>query len=89
MDVEILGFAAGIMGVIALLPQVMKSWQTKSTKDISLGWSTLAAVSQILWITYGTIVSSSSLTIMSSVNLLLTLSVLALKLKYGMKKQRR
>ncbi len=35
---ELLGFAAGSFVAVSLLPQAIKSWKTKSTKDISLLW---------------------------------------------------
>ncbi|MBI5001906.1 hypothetical protein HZC31_00820 [Candidatus Woesearchaeota archaeon] len=34
--IDILGYVAGILVVISLVPQVIKSWTTKSTRDISL-----------------------------------------------------
>lgn len=37
MDVaKIVGFVAGVLTMIAVLPQVRHTWRTKSTKDISL-----------------------------------------------------
>ncbi|MBI2984693.1 MAG: hypothetical protein HYY50_03650 [Candidatus Kerfeldbacteria bacterium] len=34
--IDTLGYVAGILVVISLLPQVVRSWKTRSTKDISL-----------------------------------------------------
>lgn len=86
MNAEIIGFLAGICVAISLLPQVIKSIKTKSTYDISLQWSLISVAGQVLWITYGILISSPSLVIMSSVTLFMALFVLALKLKYGIKK---
>lgn len=84
MNAEVVGFIAGILVASALLPQVIKSWKTKSTQDISLGWSVTSLAGQITWIIYGLLISSYSLVIMSSITLLMALSVFYLKIKYGM-----
>ena len=34
--IDIMGYIAGALVVASLLPQVIKSWKTKSTKDISI-----------------------------------------------------
>lgn len=85
MNAEIVGFIAGILVASSLLPQVIKSWKSKSTQDISLGWSITSLAGQIMWIIYGLLIASYSLVIMSGITLLMALSVFYLKLKYGMK----
>lgn len=85
MNPELIGFLAGVLVAAALLPQVIKSWKTKSTKDISLGWSVTSITGQIMWLVYGALISSPSLVIMSAITLVMALSVLYLKLRYGMK----
>jgi MtN3 and saliva related transmembrane protein len=37
--IDLIGFLAGATVAISLVPQVLKSWKTKSTKDISLAWT--------------------------------------------------
>jgi len=86
MNTEVVGFTAGILVASSLLPQVIKSWKTKSTSDISLGWSVTSLAGQIMWIFYGVLIASYSLVIMSSITLVMALSVFYLKLKYGMKR---
>lgn len=85
MNAEIVGFIAGVFVAVALLPQVIKSWKTKSTQDISLGWSAMSLVGQIMWIIYGLLIGSYSLVIMSGITLVMAISVLYLKLRYGMR----
>ena len=80
---EYIGFIAGLFIAISVLPQVIKSWRTKSTKDIALLWSILNSVGQSLWLVYGLAVHSLSLVIMTSITLLFNLSMFFLKLKYG------
>jgi len=82
-NLEIIGFVAGMLVAISLLPQVIKSWKTRSTKDVALSWSAINITGQILWIIYGVLVSSSSLVIMSSIALVMNIFMVSLKLKFG------
>ena len=80
---EIIGFIAGGLVAISFLPQVIKSWKTKSTKDIAISLSIINLSGQILWIVYGVGINSISLVVMSSITLIMTASLLILKIKYG------
>lgn len=71
----------------ALLPQIVRSWRTRLTQDISLSWALINLAGQVLWILYGVLVHSLALTVMSCVTFTMALSVLYLKLRYGMKKR--
>ncbi len=82
-SVELVGFTAGVFVASSLLPQVLKSWRSKSTRDISIAWSAINLIGQALWLTYGTLISSSSLIVMSGITFLMTLSIVYLKLKFG------
>ena len=80
---ELIGFIAGIFVAVSVLPQVIKSWRTKSTKDVAILWSILNGIGQILWLIYGVVAHSSSLVVMASVTLFFNLSMVYLKLRYG------
>jgi len=81
--VDILGYVAGILVVISLLPQAIKSWKTKSTKDISLIRYVIYVTGLILWITYAIIIGNGPVALMNIIGLILAISILGLKLKYG------
>lgn len=80
--IEYIGFIAGLFVSVSLLPQVIKSWKTKSTKDIALLWTLINLIGQVLWIVYGVGINSYPLIVMSSITLILTVSLIMLKLKY-------
>ncbi len=84
MDSEVLGFIAGSLVAISLLPQVIKSIKTRSTNDISLQWSVINITGQVLWICYGVVISSAALYIMSGITLVMASTMLILKIKYGL-----
>ncbi|MCD4705109.1 hypothetical protein K8R66_03455 [bacterium] len=80
--IDILGYIAGILVVISLLPQTIKSWKTKSTKDLSLWRYIIYILGLILWIIYASIIKNAPVAIMNSLGLLLASSLLYLKVKY-------
>jgi len=82
-NINLLGYVAGTLVVISLLPQVIKSWKTKSTKDISMLRYIIYIIGLILWIIYALIIKNGPVAIMNTIGLFLAISILALKLKYG------
>ncbi|HEU4747463.1 MAG TPA: SemiSWEET transporter [Gemmatimonadaceae bacterium] len=51
--IRYLGFFAGLLTVSSFLPQVIRSWRTRQTRDLSLGMFTLLTTASSLWIVYG------------------------------------
>ena len=50
-----LGYAAGVITVASFLPQVVRAWRTRRTRDLSLGSLALLILAGTLWIVYGAI----------------------------------
>jgi MtN3 and saliva related transmembrane protein len=80
--IEILGYVAGTITSLVFLPQVIKTWQTKSAKDISLTMFLFATTSVILWLIYGIIIKNGSIIYTNSTVLFLSCIMLYFKLKY-------
>jgi MtN3 and saliva related transmembrane protein len=51
--VSIAGFVASITSVIGLLPQVYKTYKTKSAKDISMLMLINYLICSLAWVVYG------------------------------------
>ena len=51
-----LGFVAGVITVVAFLPQVVRAWRTRQTRDLSLTGIALLVVAGSLWILYGAMI---------------------------------
>ena len=81
--IEIMGYMAGILVVISLLPQTIKSWKTRLTRDLSLWRYIIYAIGLVLWISYAIIIKNGPVAVMNSVGLVLALSILYLKLRHG------
>ncbi|USN45004.1 MAG: hypothetical protein H6502_02985 [Candidatus Woesearchaeota archaeon] len=81
--VDILGYLAGALVVISLLPQTIKSWRSKSTKDLSLWRYIIYCSGLLLWILYAFLIQNGPVAFMNGLGLLLALSILFLKIKHG------
>jgi MtN3 and saliva related transmembrane protein len=81
--IDVLGYTAGILVVISLLPQVIKSWKTKSTKDISLSRYIIYVIGLMLWVAYAVIIKNGPVAAMNGIGLVLAISILFLKIKHG------
>jgi MtN3 and saliva related transmembrane protein len=79
---EILGYAAGFVTTLTFLPQVIKTWKEKSSKDISLMMFLIAAANEIMWVAYGILKNDMVIILTNVVVLLLSSIMITLKLKY-------
>lgn len=58
---EIIGLIAAVCTTFAFIPQVMKVWKTKQTKDLSLRMYSIMFIGIILWLVYGIQIDSLSI----------------------------
>jgi MtN3 and saliva related transmembrane protein len=81
--VTFLGMAAGTLTTISFIPQVIRTWKTRSTKDISAGMFMLFCAGIFLWILYGFLINSLPVIITNIVTFIFALIILGLKLRNG------
>jgi len=79
---DIIGFIGGALTTLALVPQVVKAWKTKHTRDVSIWWILTLTVGIILWLVYGILINSMPIIAANGVTLILSLIVLILKIRY-------
>ncbi|MBT1703196.1 SemiSWEET transporter [Chryseosolibacter indicus] len=80
--VQILGLAAGSLTTAAFLPQVLKTWKSRSAKDLSLGMFSLFCLGVFLWLIYGIIVKDIPVIAANLVTLMLASTLLFFKLRF-------
>jgi MtN3 and saliva related transmembrane protein len=80
---DLLGAIAGILTTLAFVPQVWRVWKTRSTRDISLGMYLVFTTGVGFWLAYGLVLSAWPIVVANSVTLMLTGTVLVLKLRHG------
>lgn len=78
----IIGLAAGFCTTVAFLPQVIKTWRSRSAKDLSLGMYSIFCTGVLLWLIYGLLISDLPIILANAVTLLLALSILMFKLLF-------
>ena len=79
--VDLVGFVAGSLTTAAFLPQVIKTFKSKSTRDISLSMWLMFNTGVALWLVYGLLSDSLPVILTNSVTLLLSGTILVLKLR--------
>lgn len=83
MDLMLLGFVATLITTISVLPQVIKIIQLKETREISFLYWGILAVGLILWCSYGILKQDYPIIISNFISLILSLTMILLKVKYG------
>lgn len=81
--IQILGLSAGTITAITFLPQVIKIWQTKSVKDLSLYMLLLLMLGVTMWLVYGILLKNTAIIYTNSAVLLMSFIMLYFKLKYN------
>jgi MtN3 and saliva related transmembrane protein len=81
--VMILGLTAGILTTTSFLPQVIKTWKTRSAQDLSYGMIVLFLSGIGLWFLYGIQIQSLPIILANAVTILLLLILLAMKIQYS------
>jgi MtN3 and saliva related transmembrane protein len=85
MDIEKIGYFGSILTSITFIPQVYKSWRSKSVGDLSLAMIIIVITSTIVWFIYGYLKESGPVMVANFV--VFGLTVLLLYLKTTFKKQ--
>lgn len=80
--IDLIGFSAGTLTTLAFLPQVIKAWKTKHTKDISLITFMALTIGVFLWLIYGIFIESLPVTLANGISLILVFTMLVLKIIY-------
>ena len=73
---EAVGFAAGILGIVAWIPQVKTVWIDKRHDGVSLPTFAIVALALTLWMIYGIMLPSPSIIFSNAAALLMILSVI-------------
>jgi len=80
--VEILGYTAGTISSLTFLPQVVKTWKSRSAGDISLLMFLFATISVIIWLIYGILIKNGSIIYTNATILVLSSVMLYFKLRF-------
>lgn len=79
---DLLGLAAGTLTTVAFVPQVVKTWRTRSGADLSIGMFLLFSTGVLLWLLYGLAIGSLPVVVANAVTLVLALAILLMALRF-------
>jgi len=80
--IVIVGYIAGILTTTAFVPQVVRAWKLKETRDLSLSMLILFAAGILLWTCYGFWTESLPIIAANVITFVLILVLLGLKIRY-------
>ncbi len=83
MSAELIGYAAAVLTTVAFVPQAVQAWRTRDTSGISLPKYALFCTGVALWLVYGVLLGAWPIIIANTITLALSLTILAMKLRYG------
>ena len=79
---NIVGYVAAMVGTSLMLPQVAKSWKTKSVEDLSFGMTILYFFNCLLWLSYGVLIAAAPVIVANSIALVISIAQVSLLLRY-------
>jgi MtN3 and saliva related transmembrane protein len=80
--INLLGLLAGTITSISFLPQLIKTWRSKSAKDVSLVMFLFLGIGITLWIVYGFLTNTVPIIAANVATLILIILIIGLKFKY-------
>jgi MtN3 and saliva related transmembrane protein len=83
IQLTLIGLTAAFFTSIAWIPQVMKTFRTKSTRDISLHLMLVVSIGLSLWLIYGILLEDVAIIISNSVQVPMTYWLLGMKIRHG------
>lgn len=83
MLTELVGTLAATLTTLSFVPQVAKTWQTRSAADFSWIWLLSFAAGLALWLAYGVALLLWPIIIANIVTLSLVLTIALIKWRHG------
>ena len=81
--ISIIGLVAGTCTTVSFIPQLIKTYKMRETKDISLMTYSVLAVGILLWTIYGILINDLPVVAANGISFVFACSIVAMKIKYG------
>lgn len=78
---DALGYVAALFATGSFLPQVVKTWRTRSAEDLSFLMLFLHIVGMALWFAYGWGLGAAPIIVANGIAILLDVALIVLKLR--------
>lgn len=83
--INVIGAVATALSTLSLMPQVIRTWRTRSAADLSAPWLVLALVSMVVWVTYGAFVHAPAIVWANALTFVQATTILIIKLQSARK----
>ncbi|MES2839937.1 MAG: SemiSWEET transporter [Pseudomonadota bacterium] len=80
---EFIGFCAAFLTTASFVPQAWLTFKSRDVSGISLGMYSAFTLGVALWLIYGLSLGAWPVVVANSITLVLALSILVMKLRYG------
>jgi MtN3 and saliva related transmembrane protein len=80
---EWIGSTAAVCTTVSFFPQLLRVWQRKSARDISLIMFLFFSFGVACWLIYGLGIGSMPITVANALTLVQALAILTLKIRYS------
>ena len=81
-SITLVGYFAGLLTTFSFVPQVFKTWKSKSASDLSFGMFSLFTLGVLCWLIYGVLLGEAPMILWNAVTLIFAMTLLVMKLKF-------
>jgi MtN3 and saliva related transmembrane protein len=81
--IAVIGYTAAVLGSISWIPQAVRVWRTRDTRDLSLLANVLFLFNVMLWLAYGLLTMDMPIILANVVGTTVMITIVAAKLKFG------
>jgi MtN3 and saliva related transmembrane protein len=81
--VTLLGLIAGTLTTVSVLPQVVKAWKTRHTKDVSLIMFLILFTGVALWFVYGLLIGDVPVVVANGITMVFVMTMIVFKIRFG------
>ncbi|GAB6047471.1 SemiSWEET transporter [Methyloparacoccus murrellii] len=78
-NTDLIGTIAGTLTTLSFVPQVLKTWRSRSAGDISTGMFLLFSLSVLLWLIYGIAIRAAPIVLANGITLILSTAIIGMK----------
>jgi MtN3 and saliva related transmembrane protein len=79
--VDALGYTAAVFATGSFVPQVFKTWRTRSAEDLSYAMLVTHIIGMLLWLAYGLMINATPIVVANTIAVLLDVALIALKMR--------
>jgi MtN3 and saliva related transmembrane protein len=81
--IEMIGYVAAVLTTVSFVPQVWRTYRSKSAGDLSIVMLAMFTVGVSLWLVYGLVQGSIPIAAANAITLAQSIFLIVLRLRYG------